>query len=164
LGTIRWELLRWRIPGKARREIVANSLTRALKARKIRTGRELGQAVRLILATLDQDPELRASRLAKRNTRAMYSGAAMTVAQAVAQVERDRKAEQTARELLAEIHREREEARRAWQEVRAGVAHNAIHSNWPGGLNAHQEGAGSGNHVFAEPDCDEMPKGGSQGI
>ena len=46
-----------------------------------------------------------------------------------------------ARELLAEIHREREEARRAWQEVRAGVAHNANHSNWPGGLITHPEGS-----------------------
>jgi len=42
-------------------------------------------------------------------------------------------------ELVARIRREREEARRAWQEVRAGVARNANHSNWPGGLITHPE-------------------------
>ena len=44
-------------------------------------------------------------------------------------------------ELLARIRREREEAKRAWQEVRAGVAHNANHSNRPGGLITHPEGS-----------------------
>jgi len=117
LGTIRRELLRWGIPGKARGEImagIANSLTRAIKTRKIRTGRELGQTVRLILATLDQDPELRASQLVKRDKRALHSGAGMIVARAVARVERDREAEQATQELLAEIRKEREEARRSW--------------------------------------------------
>lgn len=93
---------------------IANSLTRAIKTRKIRTGRELGQTVRLILAILDQDPELRASQLAKRDKRALYSGAGMIVARAVAQVERDREAEQATQELVARIRREREEAKRSW--------------------------------------------------
>lgn len=117
LGTIRRELLRWGIPGKARGELMAGiafSLTRAIKTCKIRTGRELGQVTRYILATLDQDPELRASQLAKRDKRALYSGAALIVARAVARVERDREAERATQELLAEIRKEREEARRSW--------------------------------------------------
>ena len=100
---------------------IANALTRAIKAHRIRTGRELGQTVRLILTTLDQDPELRASQLAKRDKRALYSGAAMIVARAVAQVERDRVEELATQELLTEIRREREEARTAWREVVTNV-------------------------------------------
>jgi len=117
LGKIRRELLEWGIPGKARGELMAGiafSLTRAIKTRKIRTGRELGQVTRYILATLDQDPELRASQLAKRDNRALYSGAALIVARAVARVKRDREAEQATKELLGRIRRERDAAKRGW--------------------------------------------------
>jgi len=121
LGHIRRELMGWGVPGKARGELMAglaNALTRAIKARRIRTGRELGKAVRLILAQLDEG-ELRASRLAGRDPRSLYSGAAMLVTQAVAEVEADRRTEEATEAILDRIRREREEARRAWADVDA---------------------------------------------
>jgi len=136
LGRIRGELLRWGISGKARGELMAGiafSLTRAIKTRKIRTGRELGQVTRYILATLDQDPELRASRLVKRDKRALYSGAAMIVARAVARVERDRAEELATAELLRRIHRERDAAKRAWTSLRIvslGTGHKPSKAAW----------------------------------
>lgn len=116
LGHIRRELMGWGVPGKARGELMAglaNALTRAIKARRIRTGRELGKAVRLILAQLDEG-ELRASRLAGRDPRSLYSGAAMLVTQAVAEVEADRRTEEATEAILDRIRRMKAEARRAW--------------------------------------------------
>jgi len=109
LGTVRRELRQWGISGKDRGKIVAgiaNSLTRAIKTHRIKTGRELGQAVRLILAILDRDPELRASKLARREGRALYGATSAIVARAVAQVERGRRAEEGTKQILARIRRE----------------------------------------------------------
>jgi len=99
---------------------LANALTRAIKARRIRTGRELGKAVRLILAQLDEG-ELRASRLAGRDPRSLYSGAAMLVTQAVAEVEADRRTEEATETTLARIQAERQAAREAWAEAVTNV-------------------------------------------
>jgi len=76
-----------------------------------------------------------------RERQALHAWAGWKVRQILQELERERLALLASEELVARIRQERKEARKAWQEVRAGVAHNANHSNWPGGLITHPEGS-----------------------
>jgi hypothetical protein len=110
-------LIEWGISGEARAEIMAavgTALTKATKSRRIKTGRELGQVVQAILAILAQHPELRASKLAGRDGRSLYSGAGTVVARAIAQVKADRESREAAARQLGELRRAQEEARSQW--------------------------------------------------
>jgi len=115
-------------------EAMGLALWRAIARGEVRTPKELACLVRRLRAalwgeTLPQD------------ARALHAWAGWKVRQVLQELERERLALLASKELVARIRQEREEARRAWQEVRAGVAHNANHSNRPGGLITHPEGS-----------------------
>jgi hypothetical protein len=134
-------LIEWGISGEARAEVMAGTgtaLTRAVRSGRIRNGRELGQAVRLILGILEEDRGLRASKLAEREGRALYSAAGMVVARAVVEVKRDRAA---AREL-EELRRAQEEARLQWAAYsRTIIGSDGNHGGDGSGSRGGREGA-----------------------
>ena len=117
-------------------EAVGSVLWRAIARGEVRTPEELARLVRRLRAALWGEG-------LPQEAKALHAWAGWKVRQVLQGLEGDRLALLASEELVARIRREREEARRAWQEVGAGVAHNANPSNRPGGLITHSGGVGS---------------------
>jgi len=115
-------------------EAMGLALWRAMVRGEVSTPEELAQLVRRLRAALWGEG-------LPQEVRTLHAWAGWKVRQILQELERERLALLASEELVAKIRREREEARRAWQEVRAGVAHIANHSNRPCCLNIHQEGS-----------------------
>jgi len=115
-------------------EAMGLALWRAIARGEVRTSEELARLVRRLRAALWGEG-------LPQEAKALHAWAGWKVRQVLQELERERLALLASEELVARIRQEREEARRAWQEVRAGVADDANHSNRPCGLIAHPEGS-----------------------
>jgi len=93
----------------------ARALKLSLKAGRIRTGRELGRVYRFVRERLDSDPWYLASRLAKLEGGARYGAVMSLFADALKDLERERRGELANRERLNRIREEKERARREWE-------------------------------------------------
>jgi len=107
------------VPGEQRSELMlafARALKLSLKAGRIRTGRDLGHVYRFVCHYLDTDPWYRASRLAKLEGGARYGAVMRLFADALRDLEHERKREQLNTEQLKRIREEKERARREWED------------------------------------------------
>ena len=112
-------------------EAMGLALWRAMAQGEVTTPEKLARLVRRLRAAV-WDEGL------PQDARALYAWAGWKVRQVLQELERERLSLLASEELVARIRREREEARRAWQEVRAEAAHGANHSNLSCRLNIHQ--------------------------
>jgi len=115
-------------------EAMGLALWRAIARGEVRTPEELARLVRRLRAALWGEG-------LPQEAKALHAWAGWKVREILRDLEWEKKASTTTEELLARIRRERKEAKRAWQEVRAGVSHNANHSNRPCCLNRHRQGS-----------------------
>ena len=111
-------------------EAMGLALWRAITRGEVKSPRELAMLVRRLRASVWGE--------LPRERQALHAWAGWKVRQILQELERERLALLASEELVARIRREREEARRAWQEVRAEAAHGANHSNLSCRLNIHQ--------------------------
>jgi len=93
----------------------ARALKLSLKANRIRTGRDLGHVYRFVRERLDTDPRYLASKLAKLEGGARYGAVMRLFADALRDLEHERKREQLNTEQLKRIREGKERAQREWQ-------------------------------------------------
>jgi len=93
-------------------EAMGLALWRAIARGKVRTPEELAQLVRRLRAALWGEG-------LPQEVRTLHAWAGWKVREILRDLEWEKKASTTTEELLARIRRERKEAKRAWQEVRA---------------------------------------------
>jgi len=134
-------------------EATGLALWRAIARSEVSTPEELAQLVRRLRAALWGEG-------LPRDARELHAWAGWKVREVLRELEQERLALLASEELVARIRREREEARRAWEELNAGVAHNANHSNYPCGLNTYPE---SSLEIDALPEASAAERSGNPG-
>jgi len=120
LGEIRRFLIDCKVPGAKRAELMlafARGLKLALRAGRIRNGRELGELVRLCKAAMQMRDQYRPSRLANLSPPDRYAAVMRLLAEKLTQVENEREDELASERELEKIRREKAEARQAWKQA-----------------------------------------------
>jgi len=133
-------------------EAVGQALWRAITHGEVKSPRELAMLARRLRAPVWGE--------LPRKRQALHAWAGWKVRQILQELERERLALLASEELVARIRQEREEARKAWQEVRAGAAHNANYSNRPDCFNIHQKGS---LEISAVPEVSAAEPSGNPG-